>query len=81
MNLYWEIDESGRRTDCFLHKDRVFFVQSFKVGDALLRSQWYRFDVKFQRLIVIALSNTQKSLVITGGKFFNLGWDLFVTVS
>ncbi|XP_037048851.1 putative odorant receptor 85e [Bradysia coprophila] len=57
----------------------IIKTESLKVGDALLRSQWYRFDVKFQRLIVIVLANTQKSLVITGGKFFNLGWDLFVT--
>lgn len=52
-----------------------------KVGNALLRSPWYRFDVKFQRLVIIVLANTQKTLVLTGGKFFDLGWDLFVTVS
>lgn len=55
-------------------------MQSIKVGDALLRSPWYLLDVKFQKLIIIVLANTQKSLVITGGKFFVLGWDLFVTV-
>lgn len=56
-------------------------MQSIKVGDAILRSPWYRFDVKFQRLIIIVLANTQKALIMTGGKFFDLGWDLFVTVS
>ncbi|KAJ6648130.1 Odorant receptor 83a [Pseudolycoriella hygida] len=53
--------------------------ESNKVSDALLRSPWYRFDVKFQHLMVIVLANNQKPLIITGGKFFGLGWDLFVT--
>lgn len=55
--------------------------QSSKIGSALLRCPWYLCGGRFRRHMLIVLANSMKPLVMTGGKFFILGFDKLTGVS
>lgn len=55
--------------------------QSSHIGDALLRSPWYLCGGPFRRITSIILANCTQPLVMTGGKFFILGFNKLSSVS
>lgn len=55
--------------------------QSSHIADALLRCPWYLCGGPFRRITSIILSNCTKPLVMTGGKFFILGFHKLSSVS
>lgn len=55
--------------------------QSSHIGDALLRCEWYLCGGPFRRISSIILANCTEPLVMTGGKFFILGFSKLTSVS
>lgn len=60
--------------DDFLKKP-INLLQSTHIRDVVFNTPWHLFGHKFQHCILIMLTCTIKPIVITGGKFFNLGYD------
>ncbi|XP_031627368.1 putative odorant receptor 85e, partial [Contarinia nasturtii] len=54
--------------------------QSSHIGDALLRCEWYLCGGPFRRIASIILANCNQPLVMTGGKFFILGFSKFTSI-
>lgn len=55
--------------------------QSLKVGDAIFHSSWHLCGGQFRRSVSIFLSNSNRPLLLTGGKFFILDFAKMSAVS
>lgn len=55
--------------------------QSSHIGDALMRNAWYLCGGPFRRNVSIILAYCTQPLVMTGGKFFILGFSKLTSVS
>lgn len=54
--------------------------QTVRVRDFLYELSWYEFGAPFRRSMLIMMMYTIKPQIITGGKFFALGYDKFTGV-
>jgi hypothetical protein len=58
----------------------LFSLQSSRAGEALMRSNWEKFDLKDKRSMLILLTNANKPVQLTAGKILKVNVVQFETV-
>jgi 7tm Odorant receptor len=64
----------------FRNEEKVFFSQSSRAGEALMRSNWTTFDGSIQREMIIVLANAIKPVELTAGNFIKVNIEEFLAV-
>lgn len=59
---------------------QIILNQSVRVRDFIYEVPWYQGGAPFRRSLLIIMMNTLKPHIITGGKFYAMGYDKFTAV-
>ncbi|KAK9884865.1 hypothetical protein WA026_009087 [Henosepilachna vigintioctopunctata] len=64
----------------YCHYGNQLYHESASIGDAVYMSDWYSFDLKSKRMIIILMERSKKPLVFKAGYLLPLSVETFVSI-